>query len=469
MDGLDYCKDISLFTTDRVMLDYNCIEHLPIFLIEFKMEFLKSLEFFDSYKILLLAVGLAILAATYLPRFLSSFPFSMPMIVLVLGLLTSFFSLNIDPDFMYSHTNLLEHVTELVVIVALMEAGVKIDRLFEWKSWRISWRLLGITMPITIGLVWVAGWWVGGLVSSTALLLGSVIAPSDPVLASDIQVGAPNHGAKDEETGKEESEPKKDEDEVRFSLTSEAGLNDGLAFPFTYLAIFIAASGFSQELLWSWFSTHVIYKIGVGIAVGYLGGRMAGRYLLNIPAYSDHSKAISGLASLALTLVIYGVTELVAGYGFIAVFIGALALRKFDPDHSQHTHLHSFIEKTQRVFTSSLILIFGIIVGQGILADVTIEEISIAALIVLLIRPVAGMLGLIGAKLPKMEMWAISFLGLRGIGSLYYFYYAINKQEFEGQDSVLSIVLLTILFSIIIHGMLAPLIMKRLEAAHSIN
>lgn len=433
------------------------------------MEFLESLEFFDSYKILLLAVGLAILAATYLPKFLSSFPISMPMVVLVLGLFTSFFSLNIDPGFMYSQTKLLEHVTELTVIIALMEAGVKIDRLFDWKSWRISWRLLGITMPITILLVSISGWWVGGLVFSTALLLGSVIAPSDPVLASDIQVGAPNHGAKDEETGKEESEPKKEEDEVRFALTSEAGLNDGLAFPFTYLAIFLAASGFSQELVWSWFSTHVIYKVGVGIAIGYLGGKVAGRYILNIPAYSDHSKAISGLASLALTLIIYGVTELFAGYGFIAVFVGALALRKFDPDHLQHAHLHSFIEKTQRVFTSSIILIFGIIVGQGILADVTIEEILITALIVFIIRPVAGILGLVGAKLPKMEMWAISFLGLRGIGSLYYFYYAINKQEFEGQNSVLNIVMLTILFSIVIHGILAPLIIKRLEESKSLE
>jgi sodium/hydrogen antiporter len=433
------------------------------------MEFLESLEFFDSYKILLLAVGLAILAATYLPRFLSSFPLSMPMVVLVMGLLTSFFSLTIDPDFMYSQTTLLEHVTELIVIIALMEAGVKIDRLFEWKSWRISWRLLGITMPLTILLVWMAGWWVGGLVYSTALLLGSVIAPSDPVLSSDIQVGAPNHGAKDEETGKEESEPKKEEDEVRFALTSEAGLNDGLAFPFTYLAIFLAASGFSQELVWSWFTTHVIYKIGIGLAIGYLGGRVAGRYLLNIPTYSDHSKAISGLASLAITLVIYGVTELVAGYGFIAVFVGALALRKFDPDHLQHAHLHSFIEKTQRIFTSTIILIFGIIVGQGILADVTTEEILITALIVFLIRPVAGMLGLVGAKLPKAEMWAISFLGLRGLGSLYYFYFAINKQAFEGQNSVLNIVMLTILFSIVIHGMLAPLIMKQLERTRAVQ
>ncbi|OOG71903.1 sodium:proton antiporter [Algoriphagus sp. A40] len=426
--------------------------------------FLENLEFFDSYKLLLLALGLAILSATYLPRVLSSFPVSMPMVVLGMGLFASLFPLNIDPDFMYSNTKLLEHVTEIAVLIALMEAGVKIDRLFDWKSWRITWRLLSITMPLTILLVWVAGWWVGGLASVTALLLGSVIAPTDPVLASDIQVGGPNQGAKDEESGKAESEPKLEEDEVRFSLTSEAGLNDGLAFPFTYLAIFIAASGFSQELVLSWFATHFIYKIAIGLAIGYFGGRLAGKYLLSIPVYSDHSKSISGLASLALTLILYGITELFAGYGFIAVFVGAIALRKFDPDHLQHSHLHNFIEKTQRIMTSCMILIFGIIIGQGFLTNVTLPEIIITGLIVFFIRPIAGMLGLLGTKLPKMEKWAISFLGLRGIGSLYYFYYAINNQEFEGKNSVLNIVVLTILFSIIIHGLMAPLIMKRLES-----
>lgn len=428
------------------------------------MLFLENLEFFDSYKILLLVIGLAILAATYLPRHLSSVPISMPMVVLVLGLFTSLFSLGIDPGFMISKPKLLEHVTEIAVIIALMEAGVKIDRLFNWKTWRITWRLLAITMPISILLVWFVGWWIGGLVSATALLLGSVVAPTDPVLASDIQVGGPNQGAIDEESGKEESDPIKEEDEVRFSLTSEAGLNDGLAFPFTYLAIFVAASGFSQEIVWSWFATHFVYKIAVGLAMGYFGGKLAGKYLLSIPAYSDHSKAISGLASLALTLILYGITELFAGYGFIAVFVGALALRKYDPDHLQHSYLHRFVEKTQRIMTSCMILSLGIVVGLGFLSDVTFQEIIITVLIIFLIRPVAGMLGLIGSKIPRKESWAISFLGLRGIGSLYYFYYAINNQEFVGQNSVLNIVLLTILFSIVFHGLMAPLIMKYLES-----
>jgi sodium/hydrogen antiporter len=427
------------------------------------MEFFEDLEFLGSYKILLLFIGLVILAATYLPKFLSSYPVSMPMVVLVLGLLASMIPLGIEKELMYTHTGLLERVTEIAVIIALMEAGLKIDRIFGWKSWRISWRLLGITMLLTILLVWFTGWWLGGLVPATALLLAAVIAPTDPVLATDIQVAGPNQGAKDEETGKDEHEPNQAEDEVRFSLTSEAGLNDGLAFPFTYLAVFIAAYPFSQELIWSWFASHVVYKIGVGVAIGYFAGKLSGRYLLSIPAYSQQSKAISGLASLALTFIIYGITESLAGYGFIAVFIGAITLRHSDHSHSQHEHLHSFIDKMQRIMTSVMILIFGIVVGQGFLAEITINEAIIAVLIVFLIRPISGLIGLIGSKLPKKEIWAISFLGLRGIGSLYYFYYAINIQDFEGQDSVLKITMLTILFSIFIHGFLSPIFMKKLE------
>ncbi|WP_194975375.1 cation:proton antiporter [Aquiflexum lacus] len=428
------------------------------------MEFLDNLEFFATYKVLLVLFGLAILVATYLPRFLSSYPVSMPMILLALGLISSLIPLDIDLEFMYSKTNVLETVTEIAVIIALMEAGLKIDRLFGWKSWRIPWRLLGITMILTILLIWLAGWWIGGLVPATALLLGAVTAPTDPVLAGDIQVGGPNKGAKDEESGKDEDEPNRPEDEVRFSLTSEAGLNDGLAFPFTYLAIFVAGTGFSQELVWSWLATHVIYKIAVGLAIGYFGGRFAGKYLLSVSAYSDFSKTISGLASLALTLMLYGIAELLAGYGFIAVFVGALALRRLDPGHLHHANLHLFIEKAQRIMTSGLILTFGMIIGLGFLAEITAIEVVIALVIVFLIRPLSGMVGLIGSGLPKKEIGAISFLGLRGIGSLYYFYYAINIQEFEGQQAVLNILMLTILFSIVIHGFLAPIIMKKLDS-----
>ena len=108
-----------------------------------------------------------------------------------------------------------------------MGAGLKLDRPVSWRGWESSWRLLGIAMPLTIAGIAFLGWTILGLGIGAALLLGAVLAPTDPVLASDIQVGPPQSGK---------------EDEVRFALTSEAGLNDGAAFPFVYLAIAIALS-----------------------------------------------------------------------------------------------------------------------------------------------------------------------------------------------------------------------------------
>ena len=136
---------------------------------------------------------------------------------------------------------LTERLTELAVIVALMGAGLKLDRPPGWRTWMSTWRLLAITMPLTIAAAAVLGWWVAGFVPATAMLLGAVIAPTDPVLATEVQVGAPGEGYEEREAGKHD--PAGAEVEVRFSLTSEAGLNDGLAFPFTYAAIAMAIAG----------------------------------------------------------------------------------------------------------------------------------------------------------------------------------------------------------------------------------
>jgi NhaP-type Na+/H+ or K+/H+ antiporter len=110
----------------------------------------------------------------------------------------------------------------LYVAAALMGAGLKLDRAFSWRKWGVTWRLLAVTMPLSIAAITLIGGLGLGLSWVAALLLGASLAPTDPVLAADVQVGPPKSG---------------EEDEVRFGLTSEAGLNDGLAFPFVNLAI----------------------------------------------------------------------------------------------------------------------------------------------------------------------------------------------------------------------------------------
>lgn len=177
------------------------------------------------------AAGCATLAAALLPRVLGRAPISMPMVFLAVGgIAFTVIGPLPDPD-PRQHNSLVLHVSELCVIVSLMGAGLALNRMVSLRGWASTWRLLGITMPLTMLAVALLGVGLLGLGVAAAVLLAAALAPTDPVLATEVQVGEPA------------DDPETDEDEVRFALTSEAGLNDGLAFPFTYLAIALAAPG----------------------------------------------------------------------------------------------------------------------------------------------------------------------------------------------------------------------------------
>ncbi len=223
-----------------------------------------------------LVAGVALLLAAWLPRVAAGRSFSPPMVFVAIGVLLG--SLPVDLPVLgldeLSDESLrasVEHVTEVVVIVALFGVGLAIDRPFGWRRWRSTWRLLGIAMPVSIALVAVLGWGVAGLVPASALLLGAVLAPTDPVLASEVQVGAPSKTGED------------DEDEVRFALTSEAGLNDGLAFPFVYAGVFLTTAGIAA---WGaqWLAWEVVGKVVIGVVVGLGSGWLLARLTFDRPA-----------------------------------------------------------------------------------------------------------------------------------------------------------------------------------------
>jgi sodium/hydrogen antiporter len=186
-----------------------------------------------------LVAGLALLLAVVLPELVSRWALSAPIVLVAVGMVIGFTPLPdgmpLDPQ---ENRAVIEHVTELTVIVALMGVGLALDRPLRlrdrstWAAWSPTWRLLAVAMPLCIASVALLGW-AFGLAPAAALLLGAVLAPTDPVLASDVQVAGPT-------TGDEEAE---EDDDVRFSLTSEAGLNDGLAFPFVMAAVLLATEG----------------------------------------------------------------------------------------------------------------------------------------------------------------------------------------------------------------------------------
>jgi len=178
----------------------------------------------ETYHVAFVIFGLAIFAAVVLPRLLMHRPMSLPIIYVGAGFLIFAIPHGVAPPNMVENSVVVEHLTELVVIVALMGAGLKIDRPFSWRGWGTAWRLLGITMPLTIGAAVLLGWWVLGLHIATAVLLGAIIAPTDPVLASDIEAGPPLSEVEEEPDVQQEHS-------VRFALTSEAGLNEASRSP----------------------------------------------------------------------------------------------------------------------------------------------------------------------------------------------------------------------------------------------
>src|ERR1700712_4663402 len=252
-------------------------------------------------------IGLGMFCAAILPRLLAQRAVSVPIVFLGLGMLVHLLPLGlINPD-PREHPIIAQHLAEIVVIIALMGAGLRLDRPFGRFRWSSTWRLLAITMPLSIAATAVLGWWALGLGPAAAVLLGSVLAPTDPVLASDVQVGEP-------------SEDEESEDEVRFALTSEAGLNDGLAFPFTYIPIAMAVKGAAPgNWFGHWLLVDVGYPIAAGVAIGWGIGWLLGRLFFRAPSerfrLAEHAE---GFVALAATFLAYGAGELVHGYGFLS-------------------------------------------------------------------------------------------------------------------------------------------------------
>ncbi|MFH8561296.1 cation:proton antiporter [Streptomyces sp. NPDC017988] len=400
-------------------------------------------------------LGAGALLAAVLPRVVAGRPLSLPVVFLMSGIVVYLLPLPLPVVDPVEQRLLTEHVTEICVIIALMGAGLALNRPVGRRSWASAWRLLGITMPLTVAVTAVVAWWLLDWPPAAALLLAAVLAPTDPVLASEVRVGEP-------------TEDKHDEDEVRFALTSEAGLNDGLAFPLTYAAIALAAaagSGWSAEWVDGWVAEDVVFKCLVGVVSGLLIGKLLGWMFFRTRSSTLRlAEYREGFVALAATFLAYGVTELAGGYGFLAVFTTACAVRAAERAHGFHNVLHDFVEQIERLLTSTMLFLLGAFIALGGLAPLTWQGAAIGLLLLLVIRPLAGWAGLLGGSLKNGERWVVAGYGIRGIGSLYYLAYALGQQDFfVPQRELWAVVTFTVLASVVLHGVTAGPVVLSLD------
>lgn len=404
-----------------------------------------------AYIAVLTGFGVVVLLTAWLPLLLKELPLSLPIICVVLGAVLFWLPVPGPGPNPIEHAAVAERATEFVVIVALMGAGLKLDRPIGWRRWAATWRLLGFTMPLSILALTAAAVIILDLDLATALLLGALLAPTDPVLASDVQVGPPNS---------------EEEDEVRFALTSEAGLNDGLAFPFVQLAILLAGLMTLDNTLpraLEWFAVDVVWKLGCGLAVGWICGRILGWLIFRIPNRAKISRTGDGFVALGITCLTYGLTEMLHGYGFVAVFVSALSLRSVEHRHKYHEKLHDFIEQMERLLMMVVLVLFGGALARGLLAELDWAAVLFTAAAILVIRPLSGIVGLIGFSGSWAERSVMAFYGIRGLGSAYYLAYALNREAFARPEYLWSVTSLVILVSILLHGATVTPVMRQLD------
>jgi sodium/hydrogen antiporter len=358
---------------------------------------------------------------------------------------------------------LLERLSEVVVIISLFSAGLKLRTPFTDRRWRIPVRLATLSMLLTVALIAATGYWLLGLPLGAAVLLGAVLAPTDPVLASDVQVERPN-----------------DRDRLRFGLTGEAGLNDGTAFPFVMLGLGLLGLHELGPSGLRWLAVDVVWAVAAGLTIGWLAGTLVGRLVLYLRRTHREAIGLDDFLALGLIALSYGVALLAHSYGFLAVFAAGLALRRVEMTHSEaepdellkqasagtsaeematdpqrapaymaHAVL-GFNEQLERIGEVAMMVLAG-----GLLATIVWlpQALWFVPLLLLLIRPLSAALGLVGAEVGPLQRRLIGWFGIRGVGSIYYLMFAITHGlADDSARTLLSLTLITITVSVVVHG-----------------
>jgi len=210
-----------------------------------------------------------------------------------------------------NHAAFLERATEVAVLISLFSVGLKLGLPLSNRHWLLPLRLAFISMTITVALIALTGTLLLDLPMGAAVLLGAILAPTDPVLASAVQV-----------------ESSSDRDRLRFSLTGEGGLNDGTAFPFVMLGLGLLGLHNLGTGGWRWLAMDVVWATTGGLLIGGILGALIGKLVVYLRTRHQESVGLDEFLALGLIALAYGVSVLAQAYGFLAVFAAGLALQR---------------------------------------------------------------------------------------------------------------------------------------------
>lgn len=418
-----------------------------------------------------LIIGILLVLVAVSGTVVKRLPFTATMVYLALGAVLGPVGLGFFIVEPMRSAAWLEHAAEIAVIVSLFTTGLKLRVPLRDKLWWVPVRLAFASMTITVGLVALVGVYGLGLPLGAAVLLGAILAPTDPVLASEVQL-----------------ESATDTDKLRFSITGEAGLNDGTAFPFVMLGLGLLGLHEIGAWGWRWLTVDVIWAIIGGLAIGGGAGVLLGKLVIYLRREHKEGFGLDEFLALGLIASVYGAALITHTYGFLAVFAAGLALRSLERSHTGDeapedmvsdvlsgkkeeiaTHpekapahmaeaLLGFNEQMERVLEVGLVLLIGAMLMPQLLPW---NELWFVAVLFLLIRPLAVLLGVRGKRVGSIQRRLISWFGIRGIGSLYYLMYAVNHGVSEEMSRrLVSLTLSVIACSVIGHGISVTPLMK---------
>ena len=430
----------------------------------------------DAFTLGCVIFGLLLIAKTLSGSFISRLPLSAAMIYLTVGLAIGPLGIGLlDLDALTNRV-LLERLTEVAVLISLFTAGMKLELPLTDKRWRIPVQLATLSMLVTVAAITALGVYGLGLSLGAAVLLGAILAPTDPVLASDVQVANPQ-----------------DRDRLRFGLTGEGGLNDGTAFPFIMLGLGLLGVHELGEGGWRWWTVDVLWAVTGGLGLGYALGALVGRTILYLRMRHREALGSDEFIALGLIALTYGVALLCQTYGFLAVFAAGLALRRIDdakpsaapaalepstpeaalsPEEQAATGAEApanmmnavqrFNSQLESFIEVAMVLVIGVLVAT---VDFRWEVLWFVPVLFLGIRPLAVYIGLVGTHVKGGQRNLMGWFGIRGIGSLYYLLYAINHDIQPAlAERLLSLTLAVIVASVVIHGVSVTPLMNHYEA-----